>query len=911
MDAPGEDVTMKTSLYSRRTRFLPALMGATALAAGLGGMAAPAFAQAPAAADENSGGLADIIVTARKINEKLQDVPVSVTVFSGEQLQAQGAARVEDIAHFTPGLTLVGSPANTNAPVFGLRGQAQTDVLATLEPSVGVYVDGLYIARTPGLNGDLLDIASVQTLKGPQGTLFGKNTSAGAILFETNKPKLNVMSFALNATYGRFNQIDGSLIVNVPLVEDKLAFRGAIQNRNRDGIYIDRVSGKRYNNIDNLSGRAKLLWEPSSTVSVVASGDWFSYKSNGPYEAITYISAAPNPFSAATAIQTGNPGVGSAIGATFSCIVGSPAPRPAGTPVGCGIPGLAGNTGLVSAAAFAGLGAFGVTVNPLTGTGAPPTGLGLLSQTLVQSYIDLAKTNPQSVSINADPFTRTNTQTYSLALTADQSFGTFKVIGGYRKVTSLSRVDLDGTPSTLLHTTGRQDLSQWSIEGQLAGKVADDKLNYVVGATYFTESGIDQSTSENALGIGPALSGGANTDTTGRNYGIIDNKSYGIYAQGTYHFTDRLSATGGLRYSSDDKAVETHNGKNFLNTLTPLTVAGGGNEPCALPAPGVFPGTTVASPGTTAANNNCQFNTAAKYSAISYTAGLEYKVTPDVLLYIKSSRGYRSGGLNTRQNTGTLILQSSTIPGTLATTEPFAKEVNDEQEIGLKTEFFDRRLRFNIAGFYNKVTNKQISSLLPVPGKTTLLTILSNGDQRDYGVEVDLALKVSRDFMLEANGSLLNAKMTKFLQPAALGSTVINDQTTDNVQYAPKSQFSVAANYAHDFGSLNVRARVDYAWSASYFYDRTSCGTYKTTPGCATALDPAIKAVLQAPAAGILGARAGVGFAGGRYNIDIWGRNLTNDRGRQSGLYVPAFGFAGFATLRDPTSYGVTVGAKF
>ncbi|MEY4502029.1 MAG: hypothetical protein RIS52_1919 [Pseudomonadota bacterium] len=893
-----------------RARVAPTLLGATALALGIFGATNPALAQTTQAeTSANDSGLDDIIVNARKTDERLQDVPVSVTAFSGEQLQAQGAARVEDIAHFTPGLTLVGSPANTNSPIFAVRGQAQSDVLATLEPSVGVYLDGLYLARTPGLNGDLLDVASVQTLKGPQGTLFGKNTSAGAILFETNKPKMNETSLALRATYGRFNQIDGSAVFNIPLVTDKLAFRGAIQERHRDGIYTDLVSGKKYNNVENYSGRAKLLWEPSAGISVVATGDWFSYKSNGPVENITYISPGPNAASAATAIQSRNPGVGAAIGAAFSCIVGSPAP--VGTTIGCGTTFLAGNTGFLGNAAIAGLGAFGVTVNPLTGTGAPPTGLGLLSQPLIQSYIDLANNNPQSVSINADPLTKTNTQTYSLALSADQSFGTFKVIGGYRKVTSFSRVDLDGTPFTLLHTTGRQSLSQWSIEGQLAGKVLDNKLNYVVGATYFTEAGTDQSTSENALGIAPALSGGRSTDTTGRNFGIIDNKSYGIYAQGTFHFSDSFSATGGLRYSSDDKKVETHNGKNFLNTLTPLTVPVGGNEPCALPAPGVFPGTTTASPGTTAATNNCQFNTAAKFSAISYTVGLEYKLSPDVLLYVKSSRGYRSGGLNIRQNTGTTILQSSTIPGTLATTEPFAKEVNDEQEIGLKTEFFDHRVRFNIAGYYNKVTNKQISSLLPVPGKTTLLTILSNANQRDYGVEADLAFKLSRDITLEANGSWLDAKLTKFLQPAALGSTVINDQTTDYVQYAPKTQFSVAANYDHDFGSVNVRARVDYAWSASYFFTQASCQTYKTTPGCQVALTPAVLAVEQAPAAGILGARFGLGFSGGKYSIDVWGRNITNNRGRQSGLYVPSFGFAGFATRRDPATYGVTVGAKF
>lgn len=879
-----------------------ALAGVSVMSLGFGGFATAAMAQ-EAAADDETVGLIDIIVTARKTSENVQDVPVSVTAFSGEQLQAQGAARLEDLANFTPGLTLVGSPANTNAPIFAVRGQAQTDVLATLEPSVGVYLDGLYIARTPGLNGDLLDIASVQTLKGPQGTLFGKNTSGGAILFETNRPKLNETSLALSATYGRFNQIDGSAIFNVPLVTDKLAFRGAVQQRHRDGIYTDRITGQKYNNIENYSGRAKLLWQPSSSVSIIASGDWFSYRSNGPLENITYIAPTPNPASAAAAIQSGNPGVPLAIGAAFSCIVGSPAPRPAGTPVGCGIPGLAGNTGLVGNAAIAGLGAFGLAINPLTGVGAPPTGLGLLGQPTLQNFVNLANTDPGGVSLNGNPFTKTKTQTYSLTLEADQSFGLFKLIGGYRKVTSSSRVDLDGTPFTLLHTEGSQTLDQWSVEAQLAGKILDNKLNYAVGATYFTEAGRDGSTSENALGLTPALSGGRAADTTGRNEGFIDNKSYGIYAQGTYHFTDRFSATGGVRYSSDDKKLETHNGTNALRTDTAIS--------CALPAPGVFTGTTTASPGTTLATNICQFNTAAKFSAISYTAGLEYKVTDDVLLYVKSSRGYRSGGLNLRQNTGGLILQSTAIPGTLATTEPFNKEVNDEQEVGIKSEFFDRRLRINIAGFYNKIKNKQLSSLQPVPGRTTLLTVLTNADQRNYGVEADIAVKVSRDFTLEANGALLNAKLTRNLQPSTFGSTILFDQITDNVAYAPKSQFSVAANYAHDFGSVRVTGRVDYAWSASYFFGGQSCATYKTTPGCAVNLPQAVLDAQQAPSAGLLGARLGLGFNDNKYTVTAWGRNLTDNRGRQSGLYVASFGFAGLATRRDPASYGVTIGAKF
>lgn len=877
------------------------LAGVSMLAAGTI-LSAPAYAQTAPAAKSDTG-LSDIIVTARKVEERLQNVPVSVTAFSGQQLKDQGAARLEDVAAFTPALLIIGSAADTDAPLFSSRGQAQTDVLATLEPSVGVYVDGLYMARAHGLNADLLDISSVQTLKGPQGTLFGHNTSAGAVLLETNKPKLDAVSADVIGTYGRFNQVGLSGIINLPIIKDTLGFRGGIQIRKRDGIYTDTVSGKKYNDIDNLSGRAKLLWKPAPNVSVIAAGDWYSYQSNGPVEFLRYIAPTPTAASAAQAIQSGNPGVPAAIGATFSCIVGNP--PPVGTVVGCGVPGLAGNVGLIGSAAIAGLGAFGVTTNPLTGTGAPPTGLGLLGTSALQNIVNLANSSPNTIALNGDPFTKAKTQTYTLTATVDEPYGTYKVIGGYRNTTSLARVDLDGTPYTLLHTTGTQALHQWSIEGQLAGKILDKKLNYVIGATYFSEGGSDESTSQNALGIGPALSGGRSADTQPHFYGRIDNSSYGIYGQGTYHFDDRFSFTAGLRYSSDSKKLETHSDTYVLNTTTSIPGI------CALPAPGVFVGTTTPSPGTTYATNDCQYNTSAKFTALSYTAGLEYKITPDVLIYAKTSRGYRSGGLNLRENTGGLALQSTTIPGTLATTEPFAKEVNDEQEIGLKSEFFNRKLRINIAGFYNKVKNKQISILQGVPGSNTLLTILSNGDQRDYGAEATVAVRVTPDLTLEASGSLLDAKLTKFLQPSFLGSTVLNDTSSDFVTYAPKSQYSVAANYAHDFGGMKLRGRIDYSWTAAYYYAPTSCATYKTTPGCATPLAAGVIDSETAPAAGILGGRIGMTFDHDKYGLEVWGRNLTNNRAYQSGLYIPSFGLSALATRREPSSYGVTINAKF
>src|SRR5690606_36928906 len=160
-----------------------------------------------------------------KVEENLQDVPVAVTAFSGEQLRQQNAVRVSDIARLTPGLSFREGSNNPSGLVVSLRAQVQTDTLATLDPSVGTYVDGFYWARAYGLNADLVDLRSAQVLKGPQGTLFGRNTTGGAILVETNDPNPTFASGMAQATFGEFNERVLSAVLNMPLVEDRAVLR--------------------------------------------------------------------------------------------------------------------------------------------------------------------------------------------------------------------------------------------------------------------------------------------------------------------------------------------------------------------------------------------------------------------------------------------------------------------------------------------------------------------------------------------------------------------------------------------------------------------------------------------------------------------------------------------------------------
>ncbi|MET0371337.1 MAG: TonB-dependent receptor plug domain-containing protein [Sphingobium sp.] len=274
---------------------------AAALAAGL--IAVPASAQeirgqeiqqaspqlqspaVAAAVGPATGGLEEIVVTARRISENLQDVPVAITIYSGETLQRQNALRLSDIARTTPGLNIREANSNPAASTIALRGQVQTDVLATLDPSVGTYVDGLYWARAYGFNSNLLDLQSVQVLKGPQGTLFGRNTTGGAILVQTNDPDFSGISGLVSGTYGRFDERSATGIVNLPIVNDRIAVRAAVQRYLRDGITTDVgpvLPGRKYNNRDSWSARGKVLIQATDNLSILGSAEYFKSDLNGP-----------------------------------------------------------------------------------------------------------------------------------------------------------------------------------------------------------------------------------------------------------------------------------------------------------------------------------------------------------------------------------------------------------------------------------------------------------------------------------------------------------------------------------------------------------------------------------------------------------------------------------------------------
>ena len=185
--------------------------------------------QAQAQPDEPPGGLESITVTARKREEDLQTTPVSVTAITGDALEKQSAIDFQDIALQTPSLRWEPVPSVGGAATITMRGLQQTDILPTIDPSVGVYIDGIYTARTVGMNGHLLDLERVEALKGPQGTLYGKNTLGGA---------LNILSRRPDGTFGGWGRVrlgsddqrDFEGAVQFPILGETLSARIAVQS---------------------------------------------------------------------------------------------------------------------------------------------------------------------------------------------------------------------------------------------------------------------------------------------------------------------------------------------------------------------------------------------------------------------------------------------------------------------------------------------------------------------------------------------------------------------------------------------------------------------------------------------------------------------------------------------------------
>ncbi|KQN19471.1 TonB-dependent receptor [Sphingomonas sp. Leaf33] len=258
-------------------RTVTSLRAALAIGASVAALAAaPATAQdstqaqTEAEAAENSG---DVIVTARRREETLRDVPIAVTAFTGAQLEAAGAIDITDIAATTPNVTLeVSRGTNSTLSAF-IRGVGQQDPVGGFEAGVGLYLDDVYLNRPQAAVMDIYDVERVEVLRGPQGTLYGRNTIGGAVKYVTRRLG-NDPTIMAKGTYGSYNQIDGVLSGSVPLGDSGFKLGGAVARLTRDGFGQNLTTGLENYDKDIWAGRGTLQFEPSSQAFFRLSGDY-------------------------------------------------------------------------------------------------------------------------------------------------------------------------------------------------------------------------------------------------------------------------------------------------------------------------------------------------------------------------------------------------------------------------------------------------------------------------------------------------------------------------------------------------------------------------------------------------------------------------------------------------------------
>jgi len=449
------------------------------------------------AADGTRKGVAieEMTVTARKMEEDLQSTPISITAFSGAGLEDRGMTNVAQIAPFVPNLSFQNNPSfggAGNAAAIYIRGIGQKEFLPTTEPGVGLYVDGVYIARSVGGILDLIDIERVEVLRGPQGTLFGRNTNGGAISITTKKPD-DELAGDLRATYGTDNRIDLQGSVNVPIT-DNFFSRFSLMSKNQDG-YVDRDDGLELGDTDTVGGRAAFLWEATEDLEIELSADVTRDRVDGP--ALTLIG-----------INYGNPvDPNTPPMATIHNVLATAAPNPPGpTTPPCATPAMTSNPAV-----------------PLC-------------------YDDrFIYGGAEKTSGTAPAFSETDIWGTNLNITWDITETlTLKSITAYRDLDSEFARDGDHSPHRISQFYDDLTQEQFTQEVQLLGESFGDRLRWIVGLYYFEEDG----NNVNELDF---------TVSRFRSGGKFDNRSTAAFAQGTFDVTNRLHITAGLRYTDEEK----------------------------------------------------------------------------------------------------------------------------------------------------------------------------------------------------------------------------------------------------------------------------------------------------------------------------------------------------------------------
>lgn len=790
---------------------LQALLLATCLTAAGTAQAAAAPADAAPAADAEGtdGGLEAIVVTAEKRSTNLQETPIAISVLGAEQLTNRHVQSLLDLGDGAiPSLRVAPFFSRASALVMNIRGigiMADSNQPAR-DQGVGVYVDGVYLGRAQGLGSALYDVASIEVLKGPQGTLFGRNTEGGAVSIVTRKP---TGEFAMRATLGagNYGSTKGEAHVDLPEVAGiAVKLDGLVSTRG--GTVDNPLTGAEdFNAYDKRGVHAEALWKPVTDFSADYSFD------------LSHDGSTPLYAQATSA--------------------GTLARAP---------------------------------ITPLQPERAAVAVVGA----------------PQQMSVG-----KTHGHRLTLEWTATPDL-TLKSITAYRKLDQTQFDNGSGIASALTTATaaasatgfngvgfGRYSLAmfkqnQFSTELQAIGELP--RLKFVAGALYYREHVEDNAQAYNTLTItnaaGTAVSALTLDPATQRidRASRITTKSIGLFGQMTYTPAiagDIAHLTLGARYTNDKK-----NGELFIVNGA-LPVVNGVSAIRALDE---------------------------SWSRVDPLVNLSVDASRDVHLYGKWSTGYRSGGANSRS----------------LTYAAYNPETVSMFELGAKTEFWDRRARFNVAGYIGNYKDVQldffatyqqiVGGVLQSTNRTTSETANALGTGRLKGLEAELTLAPVDGLTLNASYAYTKVTIPATANPfpQSVGGGVF--QTIPfpipiYAVYTPTNAASGSIDYEVPMKGFKLTAHIDANYADGYYANYSDPG-FNNTNGQVTVVQP------KGDSSFIVNARLAVadiavGPGGQRATIAAWARNLLNEQNAFYRSFSPTSGGTGI--FNEPRTYGVEI----
>ena len=746
----------------------------------------------------------DVIVTARRRAEDAQTIPGSLTVVDGALLDRSYTVNTQQLSQLVPSLNY--SSANPRNTAFTIRGLGSSVVAVSqsndgLESGVGFYVDQVYHARPATAAFDFSDIEQIEVLRGPQGTLFGKNSTAGAINITTRAPTFTPEA-SEEISLGNYKFVQAKASASGPL-SDTLAARISVVSTRRDGVIYNVRTDQDENQIGNQAIRGQLLYKPNDQFQFKLSADFTRFQS----ECCTqvFLDVAPTLKSAARQYP--------ALAAHYNYAVPSTNPYDRVTDIDADL-GVYTNEGGVS------------------GIGDYNLGFATLTSVTAWRFWNWDAANDR---------------------------------------------DYTGIPIQITqHIPSRQD--QYSQELRLASN-GDHRISYVAGLYFFRQRILGNPISIYGPAaayylIGPTTGTAPNTTVVPANlldgYGTagrtdFQSNSYAGFAELNWKPIDRLTLTGGVRYTYEHKTgyYSTYVFGGLATTSTALT-----NAKLSILRPQTY---------------SARVNDGALTGRVNAT----YAFTDAVLGYASFARGAKSGGINMSG----LPLDTANNP--VLSTAVVRPEENTAYEVGLKTRLFDRRLIFNVDGFYTKVTDFQ-ANVTDTAATVALRTYLANIPKVTVrGFEIDSTALVTHDFSLRANVAYTDGRYDSYPNGPCpierIGSaTTVCDLSGRPLSSLPKWAVTLGGDYAHpvaDAGSAFLH--IDAVGRSKQFGDPTD-SAYTIIHGY-TVVN------------GSLGFRSNQGW-----ELAVFVRNLANRNYLQNVTIQAGNSGLILGTPGDPRTFGLT-----